>query len=390
MNVYFRVDNNIIAFALLGVVLFLAYFTMDKRDRINRKYLGTSLIVLLEIAVETVSCMINGRSESWLVRFSAVLHVCLFTTAPILTYNWYMFIRGWVIPEGAIPCWKSCLLLIPIAVNTVISVLSPFYGFVFNFDAANLYHRGALYPVSAAATYVYMALGLALVLKKRRKIMRQEFIPIVVTCIFPMLGGLLQSLYYGALLTWSSCAYTLVVVYIFLQKRMVHLDGMTGVWTRGSFDYFIARKARLKGDSFGVIVADIDGLKQINDGYGHTEGDRAIKTAVQLLQGALKTDVIARSGGDEFVVVMDCDTCEALDAAVERVKACFARHNALPGAAYRLDCSFGAAMYDKSYNSVEQFLHYVDGMMYASKNVKKALAASSMPEMFETKDISFS
>jgi diguanylate cyclase (GGDEF)-like protein len=373
MNVFLRIDNNIVAFLLLGAVYLLAHKGMDRKDRLNRKYLSTSLVILVEIAVETVTCVINGRPEPWLVPVSAALHVCLFATAPVLTYLWFRFVCDWVLSEDSLPWGKSQLLLIPIFANAVIAALSPFTGFIFYFDAAHLYHRGAWFVASSAITYSYMLLCMALILWRKRKVMRQEFLPIFIVCLFPTLGGLAQSVFYGALLMWSSCAFTLVVVYIFLQKRMIHLDSLTGAWTRGSFDFYLAQKAGQKNESFGVILADVDNLKRINDEYGHCEGDLAIRAAVRIIRDALRNaDVLARTGGDEFVVVSDCGSAAALSQMVERIRESFARHNGRAGAAYRLECSFGAAMFDGSYNSIEQFMHHVDTMMYSSKKDKKS------------------
>lgn len=50
----------------------------------------------------------------------------------------------------------------------------------------------------------------------------------------PLIGGVLQTLFYGYLFMWSGAAFALVIVYIFLQQRMVHLDDLTGAWDRVS------------------------------------------------------------------------------------------------------------------------------------------------------------
>lgn len=66
----------------------------------------------------------------------------------------------------------------------------------------------------------------------------------------------------------------------------------------------IARSART-GDSFGVLFADLDRFKQINDQYGHEAGNRVIKMVAEVIRSAVRrSDIAARYGGDEFVVVM--------------------------------------------------------------------------------------
>ncbi|NBJ14659.1 MAG: diguanylate cyclase [Dehalobacter sp. 4CP] len=374
MQVFLRIDINLVALVLLGVVFLIAYQSLDRQDRINKKFLTTSLVIMLELVFETLTCMINRRPELWLIPVSELMHICLFITAPLLTYSWYKFNYSWTEPDSTIFKTREILYFIPIVINTVLTVLSPIYGFIFNIDSANVYHRGSLFLVSAVITYFYLIVSLIHILKRKGKIIKQEWIPMIGFGILPIIGGILQSLFYGVLLMWSCTAFSLVIIYYFLQQRMAHLDNLTGVWTRGSFDYYISRRIHHKADDkFGLIYADLDGLKQINDQYGHSEGDKAIQTAVGLIRSVLrKTDIIARMGGDEFAVIMECDSKEALEKTIERINVSFEAYNKTSGKRYRLEGSFGTDIFDMKYASIEQFLNHVDNLMYSQKRIKKA------------------
>ena len=222
-------------------------------------------------------------------------------------------------------------------------------------------------------TYLYLICSFFVILKQKKRIMKQDFIPMVIFGILPMIGGILQTMFYGVLLMWSSAAFSLVVVYNFLQQRMIHLDGLTGVWTRASFDYYISQRIK-NDDGFGVIFMDIDGLKNINDEFGHIEGDNAIKSAVNLIAGILrKTDVIARWGGDEFVIMLDNVSEKSMEEILERLNSTFHQYNEENKKEYKLECSFGADLFNKSFSSIEQFLNHVDTLMYCNKNMKKSL-----------------
>src|SRR3989339_1209814 len=92
MAVFLRVDINIISIILLGLVFLIAFKRLDKSNVLNRVYLSTVLIVMFQLFVETMTCIINGRSESWVVPMSLFFHFLLFASAPILTYAWYILI----------------------------------------------------------------------------------------------------------------------------------------------------------------------------------------------------------------------------------------------------------------------------------------------------------
>ena len=88
----------------------------------------------------------------------------------------------------------------------------------------------------------------------RRRLIRQEFQPLVLFGILPLAGGIAQTLYYGPLLMWSSTAFSPVIAYAFLQQRMVHPDHLTGAWSRQPFGDFIARRLACRADGgFGII-----------------------------------------------------------------------------------------------------------------------------------------
>jgi diguanylate cyclase (GGDEF)-like protein len=94
-------------------------------------------------------------------------------------------------------------------------------------------------------------------------------------------------------------------------EGMAYTDTLTGLLNRAAYNQ---RSANLSGD-YTVISLDLDNLKYVNDTYGHLAGDRMIIAFAKLLEEVyVNADIIARTGGDEFVVVskrIDCESCEA-------------------------------------------------------------------------------
>ena len=227
--------------------------------------------------------------------------------------------------------------------------------------------------LSSVITYFYMIIGFVLVVVNKRKIIREEYVPLIIFGILPILGGILQTLFYGILLMWSSTAFSLIIVYLYLQQKMIHLDKLTGTWTRDSFDYYISKRLTQKNDEqFGIIYVDIDGLKSINDQYGHLEGDYAIKMVISIIKSKLSmSDIVVRLGGDEFVIVVNCQEVGPLDKIVEQMKNGFLAYNKTSEHDYIIDCSFGADIFSTKYENIEAFIRHVDELMYESKKYKK-------------------
>lgn len=371
MSLFLRIDINIVAMILLSSILFIAVKNLEKRDKLNRTFLIISTIILVELFFETMTCVINGQHGQWLIPVSVFMHVSLFAISPILTYFWYAFIKNWLDADTNKPAGKY-YLLIPVFINFAITVLSPVYGSIFSINSENIYQRGPLFWLMSVITFFYMAYSMILILIHRKKLLKEEFLPLIVISIIPIAGGVLQTVFYGALLVWSSTAFCLVINFYFLQQRMIQIDKLTGAWTKDSLNHYITRNIKNNNMlKLGIVFLDLDGLKQINDQFGHLEGDFALKTSVELIKSTLrKTDIVSRFGGDEFIIVIHCESKLELESTINRTKTIFSDYNETSGKGYRLEFSFGADILNDNFNSLDQFILHADKLMYDNKKSK--------------------
>lgn len=155
---------------------------------------------------------------------------------------------------------------------------------------------------------------------------------------------------------------------------MVHLDYLTGAWTRESFfGYFHQRYEENHGE-VPMIFVDIDNLKTINDEFGHIEGDFAIKKAVYIIKNSLrKTDIITRYGGDEFLITLDIEKAKDVERILERINRSFEKYNRYSNKKYELSVTFGHGTYSKNYETLEKFISVIDNKMYENKRIKKVV-----------------
>jgi diguanylate cyclase (GGDEF)-like protein len=137
----------------------------------------------------------------------------------------------------------------------------------------------------------------------------------------------------AALARWLVTLGTLTVAGLLVRALNARVDGLveeldanarrdplTGTLNRRGLEerlgIELARSRRI-GEPLAVIVSDLDGLKEINDRYGHAAGDEALQLAAEVMAAGLRdVDVLARTGGDEFVIVLpNCDSGGGLDVA---------------------------------------------------------------------------
>ncbi|SDA18233.1 diguanylate cyclase (GGDEF) domain-containing protein [Ruminococcus sp. YE71] len=152
-------------------------------------------------------------------------------------------------------------------------------------------------------------------------------------------------------------------------------DGLTGLLNRRGFDERTHEAIRsLKKGTAQVctMVIDMDGLKRINDGFGHTEGDTAIKAAAKLIGACCRSGEIAgRAGGDEFYVFAPDYSQEKLAEFTVDLRRSIDEFNRGSDLPYKLDMSFGAYLADSDPNArLEDYLTISDSRMYKQKQAK--------------------
>ena len=122
-----------------------------------------------------------------------------------------------------------------------------------------------------------------------------------------------------------------------------------------------------------LLYFDLDAFKPINDNYGHQEGDRALLLFAEQLKGFFReSDVCARVGGDEFVVLLtNTDTLKAKNA-ITRFKKALSMAQQTLQLAYKLEFSYGVACCQTGQQSnIDQLIHEADQAMYQHKSAKR-------------------
>ena len=157
-------------------------------------------------------------------------------------------------------------------------------------------------------------------------------------------------------------------------QRLALQDPLTGLPNRRLFadrlEQALARRARNGGD-VGVLFADLDGFKSVNDAHGHAAGDELLRQVAGRLQLAVRTtDTVARLGGDEFAVLCDCIGSEQDAALVAQriIDACEAPFRLAEGdARVQLSLSIGVACAKSGDPQPADLLRASDAAMYAAK-----------------------
>lgn len=153
-------------------------------------------------------------------------------------------------------------------------------------------------------------------------------------------------------------------------KEMAYTDPLTGVMNRRRLSEQAPIVFGTHRNQGGALVCDLDHFKKINDSYGHDAGDAALRHFVSIAQSALRDgDLLARTGGEEFAVLMPGTNRQKSQAIAERIRATL-EENPLryDGARIEMTVSIGVTQLDSQNFDLDQLLTAADKCLYQAKN----------------------
>ncbi|MEO0135937.1 MAG: diguanylate cyclase [candidate division WOR-3 bacterium] len=154
--------------------------------------------------------------------------------------------------------------------------------------------------------------------------------------------------------------------------REIYYDELTGVYNRRFLYHWVdneIKRANRFATKFGIIVIDLDNFRDINNNYGHLEGDRILIEFSNFLKNTVReVDNVVRYGGDEFVVLVPNTDARGLFELAQRI---LANLNQTEIGGHLIHCSIGCALYPDDGTHVEDLINQADKLMYQAKKEGK-------------------
>lgn len=334
----------------------------------------TMLLFLLDILWN----LCNGLDFYGADALNKFLNAAFFCQSATIGYYWLRY--SYFIDDTGPHFGKGLrfhLSLLPMLVAFVVNVASIWTGWTFSIDEQNCYHRGPLLwlQVVLSSSYMFIVFCKAFykASKKRNYIYKDKFLAVASLGFIPLACEGVQLFFPGEAVFCVGATFGLLIVFFENQNQMISLDPLTKMNNRVQLNRFLDSK--LQSNDFSkrlvMFVMDIDLFKQINDNYGHMEGDRALLLVSDVLKRYLgpRGHFLARFGGDEFVAVAELkDQVEAYEirSDIERIIA--EKSASLP---YPLTLSIGFAEQTAANDAVPDLFARADKELYKIKAQKK-------------------
>jgi diguanylate cyclase (GGDEF)-like protein len=321
----------------------------------------TIALLILEIFAN----LIIIPSDPDYVVLHKLINILGFTLSSAVPYVFLKFIGTSDNRYGIRTFW-----IIPIVINTLISVSSYWTGLIFSIDTHNQYIRGSVFFIPTIVSMFYFGIVIYEILKNRAKVARPDTLILFLIFLLPVLSTIIQIAFSHLLLIWPSVSLSLLLYYVYSLELQYDFDIQSQIKNRTAFDKEMARCA--SNNNVTIFVFDLNNLKKTNDLFGHSEGDKLIKSAASLLTICFsEVGDVFRIGGDEFSAICPDFKDAAADDVLMTLKQLIDAHNQT--ATHTLELAQGYAHYDiHSDETIYTTFSRADDAMYAHKAYYKA------------------
>lgn len=359
---------------LLLLTLFVSRYVTRRYQRPEEKLFTVFIFIGIACAtLETLSFVVDGKASTFLRIFNIIDNSLLYACTATVSLIWIWFVDLSLNHDTK----RMKTVYMPMTVIWAGLVLSLIFNAIFQFyfkvDANNVYSRellGYIFYVFLVGSFI---LSIIVYIRFRIKHGGVQFFPIWMFLAPVIIGCVIQVIYYGISLAWLGCAIGLLAVHLSIVSKFSFLDSLTGLYNRAYLEHKLIVARERKKYAYAGIMLDVDYFKEINDTYGHSVGDDALREVAKIVVSACNRNSFAfRFAGDEFIILLRVPSVmvEELEATVEDVKDRVRRQaekfNSGDKCNYKIRFSMGHAIYNIEEED-DLFFHNMDSAMYKEK-----------------------
>ncbi|MCR5319290.1 MAG: diguanylate cyclase [Treponema sp.] len=376
--VYF-VEANALSL-MLGLWLALTVKKEGSLRASNQIFFRMAICTTIVLALEAACSLVNGRPEKSFYIANIILNAVRLILAAYASQIWLLYTLHFLRPKQTLPKRIRKMIFIPFVIVSAFVALSTFTRWVFYVDKyTNLYTRGKFCFIHMIATYGYFGSASSFALIKMfggkcrsNKMCCTNFLVFV---LMPIISGIVTLINPYLNIIWIFLLISLFLIFTRVQFAQIVKDGLTGVNNRNCFDNYLYSISADKPFSACLFMMDINFFKDINDSFGHPEGDQALEQTAKIISQIFKDEncMIARYGGDEFAVLtVSPEPLKKVNTNAESLRLAlykaFAEYNSSTSKPYELTLSVGYAyMIGRGETDAQQLIRASDIDLYNEK-----------------------
>src|SRR5574344_231617 len=284
------IEINLIAFITLFWILRKLKEDANSQTSLMLFSITVTLVMVI-ICTDMAWSLIDGKKGIFFYIANNVLDAAYMALTGLISFFWLLYTLYAENRQLKIKPIGIIAIAIPEAVLFVLSVMSPWTGWIFTVDfATNKYHQGDLLFIQQLITLSYylvstVRLGI-LTIREKSVFQRQLLLTMMMFVIWPLVGDIFYLFFSGLPLAWPTTTLSLLMVFINMQNAQIVTDALTGLNNRRRYQKYVQQvlSAPHSNSSVFVFIIDITHLNKINEEHSHSDGDDALVETAMLLR----------------------------------------------------------------------------------------------------------
>ena len=306
-----------------------------------------------------------------------------FASSVAVTASWFLYTETELDTGWLDKLWVNIAFIIPITIEAILLLGNFYTRYVFYFGPNDQYIRGPLNWIVYVVPNVYLAVSSVhaawMAMRKENYVRRKAYLSLASFSLYAVGACLIQFFQPGSPLPCIGITMAIFMVHMSTRERQISVDPLTRLNNRYHMVQYLTNKMdhRREGEGLYLLLIDLDKFKQINDAFGHVEGDKALVRVAEILRQTASTFncFAARYGGDEFVLICEGEDAQIVADVIDCLNKLLKASNTRVNAQYVIDFSIGWAEYNSKMRYVPDFIAEADKALYQVKSDKKRIAA---------------
>jgi len=359
--------------AIIGSCIIIVLIAADYLQKYNTDVFQRKLLLVMLSAVfisaisDFIGSSLKGKTEIhannelyyiWSIYFIA-RNCCYYYGAVFIDYFAH---------ENIIRTKKLISIVTVFLALYILSLIPNFQlGYYFYISKDNIYIRGILFILQIIISYFPIIIIIVDISLAYKYIKHTQILMIIVFVVITSVGAVVDILFGTTKLIWPCVTASILYIYFFMLRYDLKVDSLTGMGNRNDFYkftnkfYLDSRTNKQKNkNEYAFIKININKLGEINDIYGHLEGDNAVRDIATIIKTYFRhTDFAVRYGGDEFILITTAKN--DVQRIIERINNAVDNQNKKNIRPYKLCINYSYDIYNvNSGLQIQDFLAQID------------------------------
>lgn len=369
---YMEIDITCIL--LLAYVLIKSVNYVEKRESWFFFQLAVFFILLFVLS-DLVWCWLENSSFSIPVKAAYLVNASYFIFCIMGIASWFFYTECEL--GTRVGGTKPFLVVaaVPLILTISIQILNLYNQCLFYFDDNGVYHRGKWNVSAFLIPCIYLGYcvihTLRVAFRKENYVKRRSYLNLAAFALPTTVASVLQIVIVGTPLPCIGFSASVLSVYMTSQELLISVDPLTKINNRNDMIRYLGSRMEHHDvrNHLYLFLLDLDHFKQVNDTYGHIEGDHALLRFAEVLKqtAAVFGCFAARYGGDKFILIFETSDESKVQQLCDFVHARLEASNETARKGYGLTASIGWAEYEESIRYVPEFIERADQALYEIK-----------------------